>query len=318
MKRLVLLFGIVFFLSFVNAVTLNQGVVLNSTVSNSSVNFSLSVNVSNFTIESNYVSLVGVNFTNSTGSYTCDDVNHSVENFMINGSGFNCSLVVVVAEEAAEEVETVGGSTGVWTGIREQENVEENKLMIIVSVLENIPLVKEIESSLTGVREMEINANGRIYGTIEFEVLEEVPSGCEIDEGYLVYELFEINEDFNISKVESIRLKYGVDKDWVRDNDVEDVVVIKCLPFYELLDVKKVNESVEEEYYNIYSSSFSTWVVLGGKEEALLEEDLASVEDVSVVEDDCFDERWFWLLILVGVVIILIIIFIIKKRKRKK
>lgn len=310
-KKLSFIFGILFFFSFVSSVTLNQGIVLNSSVSNSSVNFSFSINLTNFTIESNYVSLIGINFTNSTGTYSCEDVNHSTANSIVDSSEFNCS-VAQTELESSTETNSHGGSSGYWVGTNEKENREENKLTITIGINKENLLNKKIESNITGLREIEINANERIYGTIEFKVLKEIPTNCKIDENYLVYELFDINENFNISKIESIRLKYGVDKNWIQKNSVKNITVIKCLPHYELLDIKKVNESEKEDYFDIYSNSFSTWAILGIKEKRTEEK----VEEKIFIKNNFFEENWYWGLFLVFILIIIYLGFR-KKVKRK-
>jgi len=315
-RELFFIFGVIFLFGFVGAVTLNQGIVLNTTTSNSSINFSFSINTSNFTIESNYVLLYGINFTNSTGTYTCDDVNHSESNSLLDSSDFTCSISTTSSNEESSSSSS-GRGGGNWMGIREQENVKENKLVITVGVGKNNPLNKNIESNLTGLREIEINSNERIYGTIEFKVLEEIPDNCKIDENYVVYELFEINENFNISDFESIKLKYGVNKNWIKENKIKEIKAIKCLPHYENISIEKLNESGEEEYFNIYSNSFSTWVILGTKEENNVGIEKEKSEDVSI-EDSFFEQNWYGGLLLILLFIIIYFIFNKKVKKRIK
>jgi len=317
-NKFLLLFLVLLILTLINAMIINTGTTLNTSSSNSSVNFSFSINASNFSIESNYVALYGINFTNSTGTYTCDDVNHSESNSLLDSSDFTCSTSTTSSNEESSSSSS-GGGGGNWMGIREQENVKENKLVITIGVGENNPLNKNIESNLTGLREIEINSNERIYGTIEFKVLEEIPNNCKIGENHVVYELFEINEDFNISKVESIRLKQGIDKNWIQNNGVKDIIAIKCLPSYELLDIKKVNESEKEEYFNIYSNSFSTWVILGVKEEIIGENNKTLEERGNIsIKDSLFEQNWYGGLLLILLFIIIYFIFNKKVKKRIK
>lgn len=114
-----LLFFIILSFNFVSAVTINQGVVLNTTSSNSSVTFSFDVNASNFTIEPTYILLYGVNFTNSTGTYTCD-VNHSTPNSNLDSAQF-CP-----GEQRAAQEPSLGGGggTAAVTSIIEVEEIE--------------------------------------------------------------------------------------------------------------------------------------------------------------------------------------------------
>src|SRR3989344_3515923 len=94
MKYSIVIFSLCILLltNSVMALTINSGVVLNTTSSNSSITFSFNITAINFTVESGSVLIYGVAFSNSTGTYTCNDVNNSVPNSNIDSSGFSCTL----------------------------------------------------------------------------------------------------------------------------------------------------------------------------------------------------------------------------------
>ena len=88
------------FLHLVAGISINSGVVLNATSLNSSITFSFNITATNFTIEPGYVLIYGISFTNSTGNYLCNNVNHSTANSNLDSSQFNCTL------------QSAGGSAG--------------------------------------------------------------------------------------------------------------------------------------------------------------------------------------------------------------
>jgi len=108
------LFLVIFLVSFVGAVTFDSSVVLNTSSSNSSVTFSVSVNITNITVESSYVYLYNVSFVNASGFYDCGDINHSDENSVLDSADFSCNTTEVegsIEEEVSTSVSFSGGST---------------------------------------------------------------------------------------------------------------------------------------------------------------------------------------------------------------
>lgn len=73
------------------AITFENNTILNTSISNSSITFSFKVEVTNVTIEPNYVYLQGITFDNITGNFTCNDVNQTTQNSNIDSSEFICS-----------------------------------------------------------------------------------------------------------------------------------------------------------------------------------------------------------------------------------
>ena len=88
------IFVFALFINLATGVSINSGTVLNTSISNSSITFSFNVNVNNFTVESGSVLIYGINFVNQSGTYICNDVNHSIANSSIDSSQFICFLQI--------------------------------------------------------------------------------------------------------------------------------------------------------------------------------------------------------------------------------
>ena len=86
------IFIFILFINLAAGVSINSGTVLNTSISNSSITFSFNVNVNNFTVEPVSVLLYGISFVNQSGTYICNDVNHSIANASIDSSQFICFL----------------------------------------------------------------------------------------------------------------------------------------------------------------------------------------------------------------------------------
>ncbi len=324
-RKLFFIFGIIFLFSFVSSVTLNQGVVLNSSNSNSSINLSFSINVSNFTIEQNYILLYEINFTNSTGTYTCDDVNYSTINSILDSSEFNC---IVVEEQLEDEIPS-GRNGGIWVGIIEQENLEKGELKIIIGMEKDKELVREIKSSIMGIRQIKITAKETVYGNIVFKNLNNtLPENCnfEKNETQVIYEIFDINENFNISKIENITLKYGINNSWIQDKGISHIQAVKCYPYYELLKIEHTNKTELEDQYYLYSDSFSTWVIFGVKEDKPVKEDEPVKEKyisfqgriIDIIKNESYFKISMYFVSGFLLTVILLIIFLLYKKKKRK
>jgi PGF-pre-PGF domain-containing protein len=315
LKIFVLLFGVFLITPFISAVAINNGTVFNTTSSNSSITFSFNINASNFTIENNYVLLYGINFTNSTGTYTCDDVNHSIANSNLDSSGFTCTLQTTSSDN--EDTSTSSGSGGgFWTGVRENENLEEKELKLTIGVNGDSGLNKEIKSDLTGIKRIKVVSKERIYGNIAIKPLESMPEECNIEYGetYSLYELVDIREDFNASEIENITLQWAIDNLWMQENNVSHIKVVKCYPKYEVLKTEKVNQTENKTYYDVHSDSFSTWAVLGVESfEGVPNE---SPGELSSLDDNSKLGSWIYLIL--GILLIFFVFLLLKKKKSRR
>lgn len=122
MKYLILF---LFLISFTSAITLDNNLVLNTTLSNSSITFSSDFNVTNLTIDPSYILLSNLSFTNLTGFYDCGDINHSDENTILDSSEFVCNLTEEIILAVEEDTPVEGSSNSGITFYPTQKELEK-------------------------------------------------------------------------------------------------------------------------------------------------------------------------------------------------
>ncbi len=93
-----------FFLPFIASFTLDSTTVLNTTVSNSSITFSITITVSEVTVEPTYIYLTSVLYTQDGETHTCATLNHSEANTVLDSADFPCN------GDEPEEPGAVGGN----------------------------------------------------------------------------------------------------------------------------------------------------------------------------------------------------------------
>lgn len=325
-KGIFVVLGFIFLFSFASSVTLGHGIVLNTTVSNSSVNFSFSVNVSNFTIEQNYILLNSINFTNSTGSYTCDDLNHSTANLMIDSSEFNC--IIVTAPPVVEEVVTPSTSGGVSAYLKEKSS-DDSILIRIIIVASKEKLINISDSKETGITSLKIRAKEYINGNIEISKLDSKPDYCIMPEinNYEIYKILNLNHSFENEKIDNLEIDIIINKSWIKEKNFSEIIALKCFPESKILNISLLDKN--ESKYKIQSDGFSVWVIGGVKkiEKDIIDEDIVEVEEV---------ERGFWvtvgqvigerigkinineLVVLFFIVLILVVLIVLLRIRREK
>jgi len=82
-----LIFGMVFLIPLTSAVFIDTDVLLNTSVSNSSITFSVPVTADRIEISSTYIYLMNV----TTPDGFCDLINHSEENSNLDSADFQCT-----------------------------------------------------------------------------------------------------------------------------------------------------------------------------------------------------------------------------------
>lgn len=90
-QGIVVVLLIVVFLPLVTAVEFNTDVILNTTVSNSSITFSFGVNITSIVINSGEINLTNVTYND--GSLRSCNINFSTDNTNLDSADFNCALV---------------------------------------------------------------------------------------------------------------------------------------------------------------------------------------------------------------------------------
>lgn len=260
----VLLIFIILSFTSVSAVTINQGTVLNTTSSNSSITFSFNINVSNFTIESNYILLYEINFTNSTGTYTCD-VNHSTSNSNLDSSQF-CPR-----QSTSQVTGSVGGSTSYYLYESNQYS-KDNFIEIIAKMLQDsvkeVPITKDRNTSIIKIK---IHSKESFSGDLKISNLEKKPIDCDIPakyKDYIPYKILKFDSTIDNEKIKNIYVYIQISKEWLQDNSIEKVVGIKCGPSFELLGVDHITDEKNSKVYELSSTGFSTWMILGIKKDS--------------------------------------------------
>ncbi|MBW2984115.1 PGF-pre-PGF domain-containing protein [Candidatus Woesearchaeota archaeon] len=258
----------------VSAVSINQGVILNTTSSNSSVTFSFNINASNFTVESSYILLNGINFTNSTGTYTCDDVNHSTTNSNLDSSQFTCTLQSSVSDPPNSS--SGGGSSSY---IRPRSSTDSLKADVRISSGKTASL-SFIDDGGTGIQNLQIKAKSYISGYLEIHKISKKPIHCilpKFDDEYKIYKIIEINHTFENDKIDEIYLDFFVEKDWIERNQIYKITTYRCHPTTESLKTEVID--YEKFTYRVYSDGFSIWVIGGLKEKQKEEIEVANQTD---------------------------------------
>lgn len=115
-KTLLTLFLGIFLISFVNTVSLDTDTILNTTVSNSSMTFTIPANVRNLTVENNSIYLYWVTYTQEGISKFCTSINHTDNNTNLDSADFNCTA----------EITGIGAGTGAGSTTIEKEEIVED------------------------------------------------------------------------------------------------------------------------------------------------------------------------------------------------
>lgn len=325
MKKIIPIFCFILILNFASALTINQGVVLNTTASNSSLNFSFAINSTNFTIESNYILLYGINFTNATGTYSCENINHSALNSILDSSEFNCTQ---------QELQAPG--SGVPKSnyyIKEKKSIGflTAKVRIASGTTSSMDFVSDKGTSVKG---LQIKAKKYLEGDIEIRNIGGKPDYCNlpITDQYKIYKVVGINHTFENNLIDEVEMDIIVDGNWLRWNNISKVNVYRCNLTAELLKIEPIGS--DKTKYKIYSDGFSDWIVVGVKRKTIeipTEEKSKGVENLSVekikvpitgkvVEGEIGDMDWKIIAGIVVAIILLAVILIVrgKKHKRKK
>ena len=85
---LIFIVGIILLLPFITSFTLDSANILNTTVSNSSMTFSITITLSEAVIEPTYIYLTGVSYVQGGVTKTCTTLNHSTANTVLDSANF--------------------------------------------------------------------------------------------------------------------------------------------------------------------------------------------------------------------------------------
>ena len=119
-KLIFILIASIFILSFASAITLDSTAVLNTTVSNSSITFSIEVTASEITIEPTYIYLTDVSYIQGGVTKTCATLNHSTANTVLDSANFPCT-----GPDSPDDPDSPGGGGGIPTFNPTEEQLKE-------------------------------------------------------------------------------------------------------------------------------------------------------------------------------------------------
>ncbi len=188
---------------------------------------------------------------------------------------------------------------------------KDSSIRFKVSINKDKTFIKEIKDNKeTGIKEFEIKTKNWLTGDIYISNYNEKPDNCVINypDKYEFYKALEINHSFSDKNLEEARLRLGVNKGWIYDNNISEIKAVRCYPDYEELKISYVNEDKKEGIYDINSRGFSTWAIIG----SLSEEKILETPDEYISPDKEKSDFTLWILI---ISITIILILLINKHK---
>ena len=304
-----LLFVLLLLLPFTFCLTVEQGTIFNTSISNSSINFSSSFNITNLSIESNYVYLYNITLVNSTGYYECGNKNHSTENSVFSSSDFNCTLNSVTSEVIEET------NSGNYL----KEGYSDGSLKLHVKLGRKNTRELKLERELFDIVNLKITAKRSLYGDIEIKETDLIDSLCkdQLEDNYKIYKILEIEHEFDTDKTENVELDIRINETWINKNNISKIKTERCSLVNENLETTLVNS--KESVYNIKSQGFSTWVIYGLPDEPpILKEKTEVINKTEEIINEIDKETNSYLEELISIAIILVMILILLKGKKKK
>jgi len=327
MKYFFLIFFVfIFFTGSAVALTINSGVVLNTSSSNSSVTFSFDVNVSNFSVNPNSILIYGISFTNSTGTYSCEDINHSTSNLNLDSSQFSCSEGSGGAPQDSNL--DSGGSTSYY--FYEQPNSLSNFLELKIKMKKDEVRELEVSSNEMGITKITMTSKGYALGDVKISRLDVLPLNCTVPdpEDKIVYQIIQINSTIDNDDLENVSLSMDIDNLWGVQNGVIQIRGIKCLPYLEEVNSFLIQRDENYSSYDFSSGGFSTWVIFGVRESEVQQETDEILGDPDIQEQEgeeeprlclsLFSTCWYWWLIPAFIFLIAVFFLTKNKKQRKK
>lgn len=164
----------------------------------------------------------------------------------------------------------------------------------------------------TSIKQFEIKAKNWINGEIYVVSSNSTPENCQINynKEYILYEALEINSTFNSSLIDDARVRFGVSKNWISNNNVSLIKAVKCHPYYQELKTDYIDEDDANGIYDIYSNGFSTLAIIGTQEPKTNIKNESSL----IPHRDPGKKSRGYLLVLFIIILTLIIIILIKNK----
>ena len=271
----------------------------------------------------------GITFSNSTGTYTCNDVNNSVPNSNIDSSEFNCTLQTL--DGGSSNSGSSGGGGSSYYFYEENRYSKDNTLEIKVKMRKNTQGELEIYNPKeTRIKKLIINSKNDLSGEIKFLKMNSLPLDCNIPENsreITIYKIIQINSTINKEDLANVSILFDIDNPWIAQNSILKISGVKCLPYFENIKSSFIKKETNSSLYNFVSNGFSIWVIFGINESIIDMNKSYNSSEENYPENDiikkdiyCFtilNMCWYWWLI--GIILFLVgITFIINFKRRRK
>jgi len=225
----------------------------------------LSINNTNYTATNLSLNVYNVSvLLSSAGTY-----NYTWNSYG-NGTSrnFNSSQVMVYLVNATvTHIPTENSPSGSGGGdYLVEQNTNTGKLIIRTFISPNKSLTALIKQDKgTGLKEIELKSKNWLSGEIFVVAYNETPDFCSIKYGedYKLYKVLDFNNSLGEESIDSGRLKIGVSKDWIYNNNISEIKFVRCYPEYEEIKSSYDLETTEEGIYNVYIHGFSAYAILG-------------------------------------------------------
>ncbi|MFC1645065.1 beta strand repeat-containing protein [Patescibacteria group bacterium] len=213
--------------------------------------------------------------TINTSSIDKDDdgTNNGIFNITIT------AVVIVVEEEEEEEVETSCSDVDLSSS-------KDGRLSLDICLSPGKIASSEIISSGrdrgTDIRKVfvESKSTRSIDGELKIDVLNKKPWQMWIPKKYkscIAYKYLKFNPNFSRGLADELKVYFRVSKDWFKDNNIEDIVVVRSNSVIGKADVLKKHSSSANNYIYKETSSelYKWWAIMGcpaESEEVVLDE----------------------------------------------
>jgi len=288
----------------------------NVTIENTNGTVWLNINNTNYTATNLTSNIYNVSVdldSSGTYNYTWYAYGNGSTN-LLNNSQLRYYLInettpVITPETPVETPITSRGGGGSY--ILEQNTKEGLKIRTLLSS-NRTATTKIKQDKGTGIKEIELKSKNWFSGEIFVVAYNETPDFCSIEykDDHKVYKVLDFNTTIKDESIDSGRLKIGISKEWIYDNNISEIKFVKCYPEYFIVTSSYENETEDEGIYNIYISGFSAYAILGTMESS-------KIENIETPKDNTTERiDMEKILLILCSVIILIIVFILVVKHR--
>ncbi|VVB82365.1 Uncharacterised protein [uncultured archaeon] len=168
----------------------------------------------------------------------------------------------------------------------------------------------------TGIKEVEIKARGLLIGKLYYSLTNQtnIPQQINYPSQYEVYNFLVVNHTINESNLNLTRIRIGISSNWINSNNFSEIKIVKSYPYYKELVTIFVNNTGEEEVYDFFTDSFSTFAIIG----VLNTGNQTQNSDTDQKENNFLAKSNFsyWIIFGSCLIVLLFILLIVRKKKK--